>query len=110
MVGRAGRARLSPPGRAGHRAEGPHAMRWSAMKQNDITFDIKVNGRSHATTIDPRSLLIDTIRDLGATGARIGCLTGDCGACTVLLDGQLTKSCLVLALSAAGGAVTTIEG
>lgn len=85
-------------------------MRWSAMKQHDTIFDIKVNGRSHVTTIDPRSLLIDTIRDLGATGARIGCLTGDCGACTVLLDGRLTKSCLVLAVSVAGGTVTTIEG
>jgi carbon-monoxide dehydrogenase small subunit len=79
-------------------------------KKRDVSFDITVNGRSHATTIDPRSLLIETIRDLGATGARIGCLTGDCGACTVLLDGRLIKSCLVLAVSAAGGHVTTIEG
>lgn len=79
-------------------------------KSHDVHFDIIVNGRSHATTIDPRSLLVETIRDLGATGARIGCLTGDCGACTVLLDDRLTKSCLALAVSAAGGKVTTIEG
>jgi carbon-monoxide dehydrogenase small subunit len=79
-------------------------------KRHDVILDIIVNGRPHATAIDPRSLLIETIRDLGATGARIGCLTGDCGACTVLLDERLTKSCLVLAVSAAGGSVTTIEG
>ena len=79
-------------------------------KSHDVSFDITVNGRSHAATIDPRSLLIETIRDLGATDARIGCLTGDCGVCTVLLDGRLTKSCLVLAVSAAGGNVTTIKG
>lgn len=78
--------------------------------RRDCSFDIVVNGRSHATEIDPRSLLIDVIRDLGATGARIGCQTGDCGACTVELDGRLAKSCLVLALFAAGSSVTTIEG
>src|SRR5215218_9499555 len=80
------------------------------MQKRDINFEISVNGRSHAATIDPRSLLIETIRELGATGARVGCLTGDCGACTVLLNGRLTKSCLVLALSAAGTEVTTVEG
>jgi carbon-monoxide dehydrogenase small subunit len=86
-------------------------MRWFAMtKSRDVSFEITVNGRSQAATIDPRSLLIEIIRDLGTTGARVGCLTGDCGACTVLLDDRLTKSCLVLAVSAAGANVTTIEG
>ena len=50
------------------------------------------------------------IRDLGATGARAGCLTGDCGACSIEIDGRLAKSCLVLAVSAGGSAIVTIEG
>ncbi|MDB5582705.1 MAG: 4-hydroxybenzoyl-CoA reductase subunit gamma [Bradyrhizobium sp.] len=79
-------------------------------KVHDVSFDITVNGRLHSTTIDTRSLLIEVVRDLGVTGARIGCLTGDCGACTVVLNGLLTKSCLVLAVSAVGANVTTIEG
>src|SRR5258708_6328225 len=60
--------------------------------------------------IDPRALLIEVVRDCGAKGARVGCLTGDCGACSLELDGRLVKSCLVLAVSAAGCEIVTIEG
>ncbi|WP_179594814.1 (2Fe-2S)-binding protein [Cupriavidus plantarum] len=60
---------------------------------------------------DPRRLLIELIRDEpDAKGARVGCLTGDCGACTVLLDGEVRKACLVLAASIDGNDVRTIEG
>ena len=60
---------------------------------------------------DPRLLLIELIRDVvGLKGARIGCLTGDCGSCTALVDGRVVKTCLVLAVSAEGHDITTIEG
>lgn len=71
---------------------------------------ICLNGKQIETAIDPRVLLIEAIRDCGAKGARIGCLTGDCGACSLELDGRLVKSCLVLAVSAEGSDVVTIEG
>ncbi|RJF69534.1 (2Fe-2S)-binding protein [Rhodopseudomonas palustris] len=71
---------------------------------------LQLNGQVVEAAIDPRALLIEVIRDLGATGARAGCLTGDCGACSVEIDGRLAKSCLVLAVSAGGSAIVTIEG
>ena len=71
---------------------------------------LHLNGTTREVRVDTRSLLVDVVRDLGARGARVGCHTGDCGACTVLLDGQLVKSCLVLAVAVSGSAVTTIEG
>jgi len=70
-----------------------------------------VNGRAVERELDVRLLLIEFIRDtLGLKAARIGCLTGDCGACTVRIDDQVTKACLVLALSAEDRKVTTLEG
>jgi carbon-monoxide dehydrogenase small subunit len=71
---------------------------------------VRLNGKTAEATIDPRALLIEAVRELGAKGARIGCLTGDCGACSIELDGRLVKSCLVLAVSAAGCEIVTIEG
>jgi aerobic-type carbon monoxide dehydrogenase small subunit (CoxS/CutS family) len=71
---------------------------------------IRLNGQPAEAAIDPRALLIEAVRELGAKGARIGCLTGDCGACSIELDGRLVKSCLVLAVSAAGCEIVTIEG
>ena len=73
-------------------------------------LNLRLNGRSVETEIDPRALLIEVIRDAGAKGARVGCLTGDCGACSVELDGRIAKSCLVLAVSVDGSEVVTIEG
>jgi carbon-monoxide dehydrogenase small subunit len=75
-----------------------------------LQFELTLNGARCEGEIDSRSLLVDAVRTLGATGARIGCRTGDCGACTIVVDGRLTKSCLVLAASAAGSTVFTIEG
>jgi carbon-monoxide dehydrogenase small subunit len=72
---------------------------------------ITLNGEARSAEIDGRQLLVELVREpLRAMGTRIGCLTGDCGACTVLLDGKVTKSCLVLAVSAAGRDIRTIEG
>jgi carbon-monoxide dehydrogenase small subunit len=72
---------------------------------------LKVNGRAEEREIEPRTLLVFFIRnELGLTGTNIGCDTSNCGACTVLLDGESVKSCTVLAAQAAGHDVTTIEG
>ena len=71
----------------------------------------RINGQAFDREIDPRLLLVELVRDqAGLKGTRIGCLTGDCGACTVVLDGRVVKACIVLALSAEGRDVTTIEG
>jgi len=72
---------------------------------------ITVNGERHELVVDSRRTLLHVLReDLGLTGTKEGCGEGECGACAVILDGKLVNSCLVLALEADGGAVTTIEG
>ena len=76
-----------------------------------IPVTLKVNGESHAVMIDPRSTLLDTLREtLHLTGTKKGCDHGQCGACTVLLDGRRVNSCLTLAVTANGAEITTIEG
>ncbi len=70
-----------------------------------------VNGAAHDLRVPARRLLSDALRhDLRLTGTHVGCEHGVCGACTVLLDGRPTRSCLVLAVSAHGAEVTTVEG
>jgi aerobic-type carbon monoxide dehydrogenase small subunit (CoxS/CutS family) len=70
-----------------------------------------VNARRHSVAIDDRQLLVEVIREtLGLTGTHIGCLNGDCGACTVRIDGRIAKSCLVLAAGVDGSEIVTIEG
>jgi len=77
----------------------------------NLTVSITVNGVKHTQEVEPRLLLVHFVRDaLGLTGTNIGCDTSQCGACTVLMDGQAVKSCTVLAAQADGGSVTTIEG
>ena len=72
---------------------------------------LTVNGKSHTVLVEPRALLAHVLRDtLNLTGTHVGCDTSQCGACTVLIDGQAVKSCTVLAVQAEGGAITTIEG
>jgi aerobic-type carbon monoxide dehydrogenase small subunit (CoxS/CutS family) len=72
---------------------------------------ITVNGRLRALEVAPHHTLLDVLRDdLGLTGTKECCLVGECGACTVRLDGRIVDSCLVLAVEADGCAVTTIEG
>lgn len=76
-----------------------------------IRVSVTVNGRVHTTSVAPHLLLVDFIRDtLGLTGTKIGCETGQCGACTVLFDGLSVKSCAMLAAQADGSQITTIEG
>jgi carbon-monoxide dehydrogenase small subunit len=75
------------------------------------SLSLVVNGEQRSLEVEGRTLLVHALRDgLGLTGAHIGCDTSQCGACTVLLDGQAVKSCTVLALQAEGREVTTIEG
>jgi carbon-monoxide dehydrogenase small subunit len=70
-----------------------------------------VNGEVRASDIEPRTLLVDFLRETcGLTGTHVGCETTLCGACTVLLDGKAVKSCTVLAAQADGSSVTTVEG
>jgi carbon-monoxide dehydrogenase small subunit len=70
-----------------------------------------VNGVEREADVEPRTLLVDFIRDgLALTGTKIGCDTSQCGACTIHLDGSAVKSCTVLAVQADGASITTIEG
>jgi len=76
-----------------------------------VPVSLTVNGRTHRLTIDPRTTLLDALREhLGLTGSKKGCDHGQCGACTVHVDGRRVLSCLTLAAAAAGRRVTTIEG
>ena len=73
-------------------------------------ISLKVNGKHATVDIDTRTILVDMIRDeLRLTGSHVGCATGNCGACTVLLNGKTVKSCCVLAADAHGQEVQTIE-
>jgi carbon-monoxide dehydrogenase small subunit len=76
-----------------------------------IALSLKINGRSVVADIDPRTLLSQYLRDhLRLTGTHIGCDTGQCGACTVHLNGRAVKACNLLAVQAEGAEVRTIEG
>src|SRR5499433_2546411 len=76
-----------------------------------VPTQIVVNGVSQTLTLDPRSTLLDVLREhLDLTGAKKGCDQGQCGACTVLIDGRRVVSCLTLAVTTEGAEVTTIEG
>ena len=72
---------------------------------------LKVNGESREVLVEPRTTLLQVLReDLGLTGTKQGCNTGDCGACTVLIDNHPVLSCLTLAIEAQGKEILTIEG
>jgi xanthine dehydrogenase YagT iron-sulfur-binding subunit len=75
------------------------------------TVDLQINGHSHSLTLDPRTTLLDALREhLALTGSKKGCDHGQCGACTVLIEGRRINSCLTLAVMHDGQSVTTIEG
>jgi carbon-monoxide dehydrogenase small subunit len=73
-------------------------------------ISLQVNGQFHSVMIEPDELLVDVLRErFGLTGTKKGCGTGDCGSCTVLLNGNPVNSCLILAVSAEGKSILTIE-
>ncbi len=75
------------------------------------TIRVTINGRLYEEDVEPRQLLAHFIREnIGLTGTHVGCVVGECGACSVLLDGKVVKSCLHLAVQADGREITTIEG
>jgi carbon-monoxide dehydrogenase small subunit len=83
----------------------------SATMNETLPIRVTVNGRSHRLGVEPRQHLVDFLReDLGLTGSHLGCEHGVCGACTVRLDGQVVRGCLVLAVQADGRQVETVEG
>jgi aerobic carbon-monoxide dehydrogenase small subunit len=72
---------------------------------------VTVNGETYEREVETRRLLVHLIRDdLDLTGTHVGCDTGNCGACSVLVDGQLVKSCMMLAVQADGASIETVEG
>ncbi|MGC8660966.1 MAG: (2Fe-2S)-binding protein [Nitrososphaeria archaeon] len=76
-----------------------------------MKIKLNVNGEDYVSDVEPRLLLVDFLRDtVGLTGTHVGCETGSCGSCTVLLDGRPVKSCLMLAAQADGSRIITIEG
>ncbi len=76
-----------------------------------MTISLTVNGQTHALEIEPQETLLHVLRArLGLTGTKANCEEGECGACTVLLDGQPVNSCLLLAVRAEGSRIQTIEG
>ncbi|HXO68962.1 MAG TPA: 2Fe-2S iron-sulfur cluster-binding protein [Bradyrhizobium sp.] len=76
-----------------------------------VSFELQINGRSHSMTLDPRTTLLDALREhLTLTGSKKGCDHGQCGACTVLIEGRRINSCLTLAVMHDGQSITTIEG
>ena len=78
---------------------------------NAMTIRLRVNGEDHDVRVQPQRLLVDCLRyDLGLTGTKEGCSVGVCGACTVLVDGRMVASCIMLAAAADGAEITTIEG
>jgi len=79
--------------------------------ENTFAISVTVNGTSYQRSVDPRTLLSDFLRyDLGLTGTHVGCEHGVCGACTVLLDGEPVRSCLLFAPQVDGHEILTVEG
>src|SRR2546427_5576974 len=77
----------------------------------DLPINLRVNGATHQLSIDTRTTLLDVFREhLGLTGPKKGCDHGQCGACTILLDGRRVNSCLALAVAHQGAEIVTVEG
>ena len=83
----------------------------SASTGIEVDVTMTVNGRARAVRVEPRKTLADTVRDdLRLTGTHVGCEHGVCGACTVLVDGEAVRACLMFAVQADGAEITTVEG
>ncbi|MGH7277154.1 MAG: (2Fe-2S)-binding protein [Candidatus Rokuibacteriota bacterium] len=81
------------------------------MPRNSLPVALNINGTEYALVVEPRRSLLDALRgDIGLTGTKKVCDMGDCGACTVLVDGRAVYACLSLAVDCAGRRITTIEG
>jgi len=81
------------------------------MPDETYPVTLTVNGTERSLDLDPRTTVLDALREhLGLIGAKKGCDRGQCGACTVLVDGRRVNSCLLLAVSASGRSITTVEG
>jgi xanthine dehydrogenase YagT iron-sulfur-binding subunit len=81
------------------------------MEAHRLPITLRINGEEHSLEIDTRTSVLDLLREhLGLTGAKKGCDHGQCGACTVLLDGRRANACLLLAVAHDGAEVTTVEG
>lgn len=79
--------------------------------KDEVIIELNINEEKHKVKVRPSDILIDTIREkLGLTGAKAGCKNGDCGTCTILVDGWPVKSCLMLSVEAVGHKIQTIEG
>ncbi len=78
---------------------------------SSVMVILRVNGRPVSATVEPRCTLVEVLRErLGLTGTKVGCERGECGACTVLVDGEARYACLTLAVEAQGHEITTVEG
>ena len=83
----------------------------SSVSSSNVDITLNINGTSHSLDVEARRSLADVIREeVGLTGTHLGCEHGVCGACTILLDGQPARACLMLAVQADGAEITTIEG
>jgi len=105
-VGATEAAVLTVPDRAGAQLAPP-----APADAESVGIVLNINGRAHSLRVEPRWTLLQVLRErLGLTGTKPGCERGECGACTVLIDGVARYSCLTLAVEAAGAQITTLEG
>lgn len=104
-------ALLSDTVMAGTATGAPGADMQNDIASSSVAVALRVNGHQHSLVLDPRTTLLDALREhLHLTGSKKGCGLGQCGACTVLLDGKRVKACLSLAALVEGHEITTIEG